>query len=56
MTTHDLSGIARRLPWVVCMNKKIVAEGSPSEVLTKENLLKTYGLVVKENNDIGAYD
>jgi|SRR5215203_3584034 ABC-type Mn2+/Zn2+ transport system ATPase subunit len=56
MTTHDLSGIARRLPWVVCMNKKILAEGSPSEVLTKENLLKTYGLVVKENNDIGAYD
>jgi ABC-type cobalamin/Fe3+-siderophores transport system ATPase subunit len=38
------------------MNKKILAEGSPSEVLTKENLLKTYGLVVKENNDIGAYD
>jgi ABC-type Mn2+/Zn2+ transport system ATPase subunit len=48
MTTHDLTGIARRLPWVVCMNKKIIAEGSPSEVLTDANLLKTYGLV--ENN------
>jgi ABC-type Mn2+/Zn2+ transport system ATPase subunit len=56
MTTHDLSGVARRLPWVVCINKKIIAEGSPSEVLTKENLQKTYGLVVEENNDIGAYD
>jgi ABC-type Mn2+/Zn2+ transport system ATPase subunit len=48
MTTHDLSGIARRLPWVVCMNKKIIAEGTPSEVLTDANLLKTYGLV--DNN------
>jgi ABC-type Mn2+/Zn2+ transport system ATPase subunit len=51
MTTHDLSGIARRLPWVVCMNKKIIAEGSPSEVLTEGNLLRTYGLVVEENDD-----
>ena len=51
MTTHDLSGIARRLPWVVCMNKKIIAEGTPSEVLTDANLLKTYGLV--ENNSEG---
>jgi ABC-type Mn2+/Zn2+ transport system ATPase subunit len=51
MTTHDLSGIARRLPWVVCMNKKIIAEGTPSEVLTDANLLKTYGLV--DNNSEG---
>jgi ABC-type Mn2+/Zn2+ transport system ATPase subunit len=51
MTTHDLSGIARKLPWVVCMNKKIIAEGTPSEVLTDANLLKTYGLV--DNNSEG---
>ena len=51
MTTHDLSGIARRLPWVVCMNKKIIAEGTPSETLTDANLLKTYGLV--DNNNEG---
>jgi ABC-type Mn2+/Zn2+ transport system ATPase subunit len=44
MTTHDLSGVARRLQWVVCMNKRIIAEGYPSEVLTDRNLLKTYGL------------
>ncbi len=48
MATHDLTGIARRLPWVVCMNKKIIAEGRPSDVLTDANLLKTYGLA--ENN------
>jgi ABC-type Mn2+/Zn2+ transport system ATPase subunit len=51
MATHDLSGIARRLPWVVCMNKTIIAEGPPSEVLTNANLLKTYGLV--ENKEEG---
>ena len=45
IATHDLPGIARRLPWVVCMNKTIIAEGPPSDVLTNANLLKTYGLV-----------
>ena len=53
LTTHDLSGIAKRLPWVVCMNKKIIAEGTPSEVLTETNLLRTFGLMVEEKNDIG---
>ena len=44
MTTHDLSGIAKRLQWVVCMNKRIIAEGYPREALTDRNLLRTYGL------------
>jgi ABC-type Mn2+/Zn2+ transport system ATPase subunit len=51
MATHDLPGIARRLPWVVCINKTIIAEGPPPEVLTNANLLKTYGLV--ENKEDG---
>jgi ABC-type Mn2+/Zn2+ transport system ATPase subunit len=51
MTTHDLPGIARRLPWVVCMNKTIIAEGPPSEVLTNANLLKTYGLMENKEDD-----
>ena len=61
MTTHDLSGIARRLQWIVCMNKRIIAEGYPREVLTDRNLLKTYGLMGNGNNnnddvtDINAY-
>ena len=53
LTTHDLSGIAKRLPWVVCMNKKIIAEGIPSEVLTETNLLRAFGLMVEERNDLG---
>jgi ABC-type Mn2+/Zn2+ transport system ATPase subunit len=51
MTTHDLPGIARRLPWVVCLNKTVIAEGNPSEVLTNVNLFKTYGLMENNNND-----
>ena len=44
MTTHDLGGIGKELPWVICMNKTIVTEGVPSMILTKDNLLRTYGL------------
>ena len=49
LTTHDISGFAKRLPWVVCMNKRIISEGPPMDVLTKENLLETYGLVDQES-------
>jgi ABC-type Mn2+/Zn2+ transport system ATPase subunit len=45
LTTHDLSGIAKRLPWIVCMNGSIIAEGKPEDTLTEKILLKTYGLV-----------
>lgn len=51
MATHDLSGIATRLQWVVCMNKRIIAEGYPREVLTDRNLLKTYGLGSNGDNN-----
>jgi zinc/manganese transport system ATP-binding protein len=44
MTTHDLGAIGKRLPWVICMNKTIIAEGDPSLTLTNDNLLRTYGL------------
>ena len=45
MATHDIQGIARQLPWIVCMNKIVIAEGRPSDVLTDMNLLRTYGLM-----------
>jgi zinc/manganese transport system ATP-binding protein len=44
VTTHDISGIARRLPWIVCINHHIIAEGRPEDTLTENNLLETYGL------------
>jgi zinc/manganese transport system ATP-binding protein len=45
IATHDITGLARRLPWVVCLNKNIISEGSPTDTLTETNLLKTYGLI-----------
>lgn len=56
MATHDIREIARRLPWIVFMNKTIIAEGHPTDILTDKNLLKTYGLmdnsgVDNDNND-----
>lgn len=49
MTTHDLSGTGKRLPWVICMNRTIIAEGEPLNILTENNLLKTYGLADDKN-------
>jgi ABC-type Mn2+/Zn2+ transport system ATPase subunit len=44
VTTHDIAGMATRLPWLVCINRNIIAEGKPENTLTETNLLKTYGL------------
>jgi ABC-type Mn2+/Zn2+ transport system ATPase subunit len=44
LSTHDITHIANRSPWVVCFNKYVIAEGPPQDVLKEENLLKTYGL------------
>lgn len=43
LTTHDLNGLAAHLPRVVCMNKRIVADGPPLSVLTPQVLEETYG-------------
>lgn len=44
LSTHDITHIATRSPWVVCFNKHVIAEGPPQDVLKEDNLLKTYGL------------
>ena len=43
MTTHEINAVAVHLPHVVCLNGEVVAEGPPSEVITSEVLLRTYG-------------
>ena len=43
MTTHEINAVAVHLPWVVCLNGRILAEGPPSEVITSETLKLTYG-------------
>jgi ABC-type Mn2+/Zn2+ transport system ATPase subunit len=43
LTTHDLNGMATHLPHLVCVNKTIVGEGTPEEVMTSAVLERTYG-------------
>lgn len=43
ITTHDLNAVASHLPWVICFNKEVVAQGKPETVFTEEILSKTYG-------------
>jgi zinc/manganese transport system ATP-binding protein len=43
LTTHDLNGIAAHLPRLVCLNRRVIGEGRPGDVLTPEVLEQTYG-------------
>ena len=43
MTTHEINAVAVHLPWLVCINGNILAEGPPSEVITTKMLGLTYG-------------
>ena len=43
LTTHDLNGIAAHLPQIVCLNREVIAAGSPREVLRPDVLERTYG-------------
>ncbi len=42
ITAHDLNWIAAHLPWVVCLNRRIIAEGRPQDVFTPSVLKETY--------------
>jgi zinc/manganese transport system ATP-binding protein/zinc transport system ATP-binding protein len=42
LTTHELNAVAAHLPWVVCINGTIVAEGAPETVFTPAILGRTY--------------
>ncbi|MBI1294400.1 ATP-binding cassette domain-containing protein [bacterium] len=42
MTSHDLNAVAAHLPWVVCLNKRVIAEGRPEQVFTVPILNETY--------------
>ena len=42
MTTHDLNTAAAHLPWVICLNRRVIAQGPPEEIFTEEILNQTY--------------
>jgi ABC-type Mn2+/Zn2+ transport system ATPase subunit len=43
LTTHDLNGIAAHLPRIVCLNRRVIGDGAPHDVLTPDVLERTYG-------------
>lgn len=44
MVSHDLATVTHHATHVICLNRKVVAEGAPRDVLTIENLTAIFGL------------
>lgn len=42
MTTHELNAVAALLPWLVCVNRGVVAAGTPACVFTSQILSETF--------------
>jgi zinc/manganese transport system ATP-binding protein len=42
MTTHDLNATAAHVPWVICLNRNVIAQGAPEDVFTEHILNDTY--------------
>jgi zinc/manganese transport system ATP-binding protein len=43
LTTHDLNGMAAHLPHLVTVNGRIIAEGTPHDIITPDVLEQTFG-------------
>ncbi len=59
MSTHDVNAAAAHLPWVVCINRTIVAQGPPDAVFCKEILDRTYGadlVVHRQDGQVLVYE
>ena len=56
LTTHELNGVAAHLPRLVCVAERtVIADGTPTDVLTPEILRRTYGaemMVIRRGNAI----
>jgi ABC-type Mn2+/Zn2+ transport system ATPase subunit len=54
LTTHDLSAVAAHLPSLICINRRLVASGTPQQVLTADVLRELYGaeMIVIQQDDM----
>jgi zinc/manganese transport system ATP-binding protein len=43
LTTHDLNAVAAHLPSLICLNERLIAAGSPADVLRPDVLRALYG-------------
>jgi ABC-type Mn2+/Zn2+ transport system ATPase subunit len=53
ITTHDLNGVASHLPRLVAVHGRIVAEGTPHEVITPPVLEETFGAPMQVLEHLG---
>lgn len=44
MVSHDLATVTHHATHVICLNRRVAAEGPPREVLTHENLAAVFGV------------
>jgi ABC-type Mn2+/Zn2+ transport system ATPase subunit len=44
ITTHDIDGVAKKLPWIICLNKSVISQGKPTSTLSENILYRTYNL------------
>ena len=51
MTTHELNAVAAHLPWVVCVNGGVVAQGPPADVFTEPILSRSFGAPMRVVRD-----
>ena len=42
--THDLAGVSSYVDRLILLNRSVIAEGEPKEVLLDEKLIKAFGL------------
>jgi zinc/manganese transport system ATP-binding protein/zinc transport system ATP-binding protein len=59
MTTHDLNAAAAHVPWVICLNGHIVAQGAPEEIFTPAVLNETYGgdmMVIRQDGMLFVHE
>lgn len=46
MVTHDIGAVSRRVKRVICLNRRIVFEGTPAECFSNNHLAELYGAPV----------
>ena len=51
MTTHELNSLAAHLPWVVCVNGGIVAQGPPASVFSSPIMSRTFNAEMRVLTD-----
>lgn len=54
LTTHELNSVAAHLPWVVCINRQLIAEGDPDDIFTAAILGRTYAADLRVVRQDGA--